>query len=208
MKLSELESKFGVKFPKKWLKIYDTGAMEWLEIGGEKFRESPERYLSDPKAFLMLNCDCEPLPFDEIPERIDEIQEWISWRTKHDGAVLKEGLTLIPFAMTGRGDLHCFLYEENTNSEPKIILYTHDCFEDRYLKWNDLEQLLYECMLEAADPDYGGDPEDETWQTHLNYLTEEDRAKLIGRTAEDLYDEFLGLPEDPENFENIWEKKQ
>ena len=79
MKLSELESKLGIKFPKKWHEIYDTGAMEWLEISAEKFREDSDRYTSDPKSFLMLNCDCEPLPFDEIPERLDEIREWISW---------------------------------------------------------------------------------------------------------------------------------
>lgn len=134
MKLSELESKMGVKFPKKWHEIYDTGAMEWLEIGGEKFRENSERYRNDPKAFLMLYGSCEPLFFDEIPEYLDELNEWISWRTKDDGAVLKDGLTLIPFGHNAGGDLYCFLYDGDRNSEPKIILYFHDCFEDQYDK--------------------------------------------------------------------------
>ena len=63
MTLSELESIIGVKFPKKWHEIYNTGAMEWLEAG--------------VGVFLMLSCDCEPLMFDEIPERIEEVGEWI-----------------------------------------------------------------------------------------------------------------------------------
>lgn len=41
--------------------------------------------------------------------------------------------------------------------EPKIILYCHDCYEDEYLMWTSFDELLYECMLQTADSDFGDD---------------------------------------------------
>lgn len=202
MKLSELESILGSKFPKKWHEIHDTGAMEWLETGSDNWLENRERYLNDPKAFLILSCDCEPLMFDEIPERLDELNEWISWRGEYDGARLKRGIKLIPFAQRGNGDLYCFLYEGE--DEPKIILYCHDFYEDSCLMWKNLDELLYDCMLDAVEPEYGDDVDDEHWQAHLGFLTEEQRTRLIGRSREDIYDEYLCMPEQTENiFESI-----
>ncbi len=40
---------------------------------------------------------------------------------------------------------------------------------------------------------------------HLDYLTEEYRTRLVGRSREDMYNEYLNLPE---IMESIWEKKQ
>lgn len=206
MNLSELENSIGAKFPKKWHEIYDTGAMEWLEVGSEVFRANRDKYLNDPRAFLILGgCDCEPLMFEEIPERIKWVGELVSWRIEYDGAVLRKGLTLIPFAMRANGDLFCFVYEGSLTDEPKIILYCHDCFEDEYLMWANLDELLYECMLEACDPDFGVDISNESWQAHLNYLTEQQRKRLVGRSGEELYGEYLALPE---ITENIWEKRE
>ncbi len=179
--------------------------MEWLEAGVGVFRKNRDKYLNDPKAFLMLSCDCEPLMFDEIPERIEEVGEWISWRTEHDGAALKKGVALVPFAMRGNGDLFCFICQGDLMDEPKIMLYCHDCYEDEYLMWTSFDELLYECMLQTADPDFGDDITDEHWQMHLDYLTEEYRTRLVGRSREDMYNEYLNLPE---IMESIWEKKQ
>ena len=68
MKLMELEQQLGILFPKKFHEIYETGAMEWLEMNSEQIQKNRNDYLQDTKAFLMLNCDCEPYSFDEIPE--------------------------------------------------------------------------------------------------------------------------------------------
>lgn len=40
MKLSELESNIGTAFPQKWHSIYETGAMEWLELSQPEFWEN------------------------------------------------------------------------------------------------------------------------------------------------------------------------
>ena len=42
MTLAELEKELDVTFPKKFHEIYDTGAMEWVEAGHEKFTENRE----------------------------------------------------------------------------------------------------------------------------------------------------------------------
>ena len=69
MKLAEVEKRFGVTFPKRFHEIYDTGAMEYLELTLDEFQKVRGKYTNDPKAFMMMNGECEPLFFEEIPER-------------------------------------------------------------------------------------------------------------------------------------------
>lgn len=199
MKLSEIESFLGVSFPKRWHEIYNTGAMEWLEVGEEKFRENRERYINDPKSFLMLNCDCEPLMFHEIPKRLDDLNEWISWRSKDEGLALKSGIQIIPFAATGGGDLFCFLYEGT--EEPKVILYYHDYYENPEV-WENLDRLLYVEMLNAACNEQDIDGAD--WKENLKYLRADYREMLEGKSRSELADEFEELWSVPID---IWEKK-
>ena len=73
MKLMELEQQLGISFPKKFHEIYETGAMKWLEMNSEQIQKNRNDYLQDTKAFLMLNCDCEPYSFDEISEAMDTL---------------------------------------------------------------------------------------------------------------------------------------
>ena len=190
MKLSELENKLCIKVPEKMRSIYETGAMEWLETTHEEFMANRERFINDPKAFLMLNCDCEPLRFEQWEERSTEIDEWLEWKTEsEDNFTLKEGIKLIPFAIMGTGDNYCLMYEGD--NEPKVVLCYHDSSDDPDIIGNDFDMFLYVIMLNAAawDEDIEGEP----WNEHLNYLSEEYRNKLIGRSADDITDEFENM---------------
>ena len=101
MKLTDIEVKLNVKFPGKWHEIYETGAMEWMEIENSEFLKNTHKYTDDPKAFFMLDCDCEPLSVWDIEERIEDLKEWISWRCEDEGETFDESIKLVPFAMTG-----------------------------------------------------------------------------------------------------------
>ncbi|MGN0695225.1 MAG: SMI1/KNR4 family protein [Oscillospiraceae bacterium] len=184
MNLQELEEKLEVRFPEKFHRIYSTGAMEWFSISHESFNADKNRYLNDPKAFLMLNCDCEPLFFDDIPGRMDELEEWISWRAD-DGLTLKDGIRLIPFAMTGGGDLYCFLYG-NGPAEPEVILFYHD--DDPVYIGKDFDALLYYAMLSAAA--FDEDTEGEFWKAQLDHLDDKYKKMLEGKTADELVGEY------------------
>lgn len=189
MKLAEVEKLFGVAFPKKFHEIYDTGAMEYLELPLLEFQKVRDKYINDPKAFMMMNGECEPLFFEEIPQRADELNEWLSWRAEDEEETVREGMRLVPFAQTGGGDLYLFLYENDT--EPKVVLYYHDCFDDPLLCGRDFDEFLYYAMLDALqwDEDMNG----AAWQAHLNYLGDEYRAKIAGKSAEELLKDFEAL---------------
>lgn len=196
MKLSELEQKVGVIFPAKFHEIHATGAMEWMELSLAEFRENRNRYLDDPTAFLMLNCDCEPLFFEEVLPRMDDLSEWLRWRKEDEKQVLKEGVSLIPFAQTGAGDLYCFLYEEG-RAEPAVILYLHDSYDVPDVIGDTFDQFLYRMMLQAAAFAEDIDDIDGThWEAHLQYLKEEYRAKLVGKDADELTDMY---------YDDIWQ---
>lgn len=204
MKLAEVEEWFGVTFPKRFHEIYDTGAMEWLELSNAEFREKRDKYINDPKAFMMMNGEFEPLSFEEIPERAKELAERLSWRADDTGEKVRGGITLVPFAQSGGGDMHLLVYEGD--AEPKIVMYYADCYDAPQLWGRDFDECLYYAMLEALqwDEDMNG----AAWQAHLNYLNGKYRAKITGKSAEELLEDFkqLGLELD-KNAVNIFEVK-
>lgn len=187
MKLSELENKLGIKVPEKMRKIYETGAMEWLETASDEFMADRERYINDPKAFLMLKCDCELLRFEEWEERMEETDEWLKWKSEdEDDFVPGKNIRLIPFAVMGNGDNFCFLYRGN--EEPKVVLCCHDSTDDPDIIGDDFDMFLYVMMLDAVswDEDIEGEP----WKEHLNYLSEEYRNKLTCRSSDEILEEY------------------
>lgn len=204
MKLDELESKLGVKFPKKFREIYETGAMEWLEYSFEEFQKVRDKYINDPKSFMMIHGEFEPLMFSEIPERAEELAEWLSWREEDEGEALREGVKLVPIAQTGGGDLHLLVFDGET--EPKVIQYQHDDYDKPVLWGRSFDECLYYAMLESLQWDE--DINSAAWQYQLNYLSDEYRAKIAGKTAEELKSNFeaLGLELDRTEL-NIFEVK-
>lgn len=202
MTSDRIESILDIRFPGKWKDIHSTGVMEWMEQSIREFRENKEKYINDPKAFLMLDCDCEPLFIEEIPKRLEELKEWISWREEDENIVLKENVRLIPFAQTGGGDLFCFLYEENAE-EPHIVLYYHDDYTGPVLEADTFDEFIYVMLLDSAS--WSGDIDNDHWKAHYQLLNDEYKKKIDGRTAEELAEEY-------ENriLQNadIWKKKQ
>lgn len=204
MKLSDIEKQFEVTFPIGFHKIYDTGAMEWLELPPDEFRKIREKYDNDPNSFMMMNGEVEPLFFQEIPERAEELAEWLSWRTEDTGETLREGIKLVPFAQNGAGDLYLFVYEGK--SEPRIVLYYHDDYESPTFRFKDFDELMYYALLDALQ--WGEDINGKTWQSHLDYLTDEYRARITGKSKEELSDDFEELCRELEkNTQNLFEVK-
>ncbi|MDE7365253.1 MAG: SMI1/KNR4 family protein, partial [Ruminococcus sp.] len=188
MTLAELEKNLDVKFPKKFHEIYETGAMEWVEVGHDKFNENKEYYLNDPKAFLMLYCDAEPAFFEEIPDYIDGLNELIEWLEENMDEKLDEKYRLIPFSMNGGGDYYCFLYEKGAG-EPKVIRFDHDTCDLPEVIGKDFDEFLYVMMLSAVS--YAVDDEDfselegEQWKNNLDYLLPEYKSIITSKN----YDE-------------------
>ena len=82
MNLQKLEKKIGVKFPSKWWKIYQTGAMKWLELSKKIFSSEKNNCIYNPNSFMILNCDCELILFDEIPKQIQKLKEQLNIKSK------------------------------------------------------------------------------------------------------------------------------
>lgn len=187
MRLHELENMLNVRFPQKFHEIYHTGAMEWMELSRSDISANREKWTDTPTAFLMLNCGCEPLLFEEIPEEIEHLKEWISWREDEEECSLAEGIRLIPFGHNAAHDLYCFLYEKS-GGEPKVILYLHDDYDAPEIVGNTFSEFLYVQILDAAANEE--DIDGAHWNAHLAYLDEAYRTLLEGKTPDDLTGEF------------------
>lgn len=190
MKLSELERQLGFTFPKAFHAIYETGAMKWLEMSEAEIMNNREAYINDPKAFLMLNCGCEPYQFDEIPEAIKTLKEWISWQEQDRKVTLSKEITLIPFGHNGGGDLYCFLYSKNDN-EPMVVLYYHDMYGDPEIVGHDFDEFLYIQMLDAIENEE--DIDGENFQNQILLLNDTYRKKLINKDADTLLDDYYSI---------------
>ena len=187
MKLAELEKKLEVRFPKAFHRIYETGAMKWLEMSKEEITANREEYINDSKAFLMLDCSCELYIFDKISEAIDDLKEWIDEQEKDTDVTLSEGITLIPFGQNGGGDLYCFLYSSETE-EPMVILYCHDEYGNPSIEGHDFDEFIYIQMLDAVANEE--DMDGEHFNENLNYLDEKYRQMIAGKDADTLIDEY------------------
>ena len=192
MKLNEIENILKIKFPARFHKIYETGAMEWLEISREEFNKNSDKYKNDPKAFLMLWCDCEPYPFADIPEAVNHLDELIKMQEEDEEVSLKENIRLVPFGHSN-GDVYCFLYEYD-NSEPKVIRYFHDEYGDPEIAGNDFDEFLYNIILNSVsyESDDGNDEYiySEPFKEHIKYLSEKYRRLIEGKSQDELLDDF------------------
>lgn len=187
MTLEQLEDKIGKKYPKKWHELNQTGIMEWLTCSQDEFNNRKEEFFNNPKTFFFLNADCEPLMYDRVKEKIDELNEWISWAEEDEDKTFDSRYTLIPFAQYGNGDVYCFLYEEDTD-DVKIISYFHDDYEEQEILANNFDEFLYIVMLDACSNDENINGE--TWKAHLEYLSDEYKTKLENKTADILVSEY------------------
>lgn len=190
MKLFELERQLGLTFPKTFHAIYETGAMKWLEMSKEEIRNNREAYINDPKAFLMLNCGCEPYLFDEIPETIELLKEWIDWQEQDRKVRISKEIELIPFGHNGGGDLYCFLYSKS-NDEPMIVLYYHDEYGNPKIVGHDFDEFLYIQMLDAAENEE--DIHSENYQNHILYLNDTYRQRIINKDTDTLIDDYYSI---------------
>lgn len=192
MKLYEVEQHFHIIFPKKWHTIYETGAMEWMELSPDIFCTNRKKYISDSNAFLMMCCDAEPIFFEELQVWIDTLHEWIAWKQEDTQVMLKQNIRLFPFAQESSGDLYCFLYEKESQKEPKIVLYAHDDYDTPNIVAHSFEEFLYFIMLSAAcfEEEIGS----AVWNTHVALLDDAYKNKIYGKNAaalEEAYETWI-----------------
>lgn len=191
MNLQKLEKKIGVKFPSKWWKIYQTGAMKWLELSKKKFSSERNNYIYNPNSFMMLNCDCELILFDEIPKQIQKLKRWIKEQEQDEESEFDKQITLIPFGQSAAGDLYCFLYENEENFEPKVILYMHDEYGNPNIIGENFDEFLYIQVLSAVA--YEEDVQGQHWQNHLNWLLESYRKMIENKSIDELKNMYNAL---------------
>lgn len=194
MTLSELETKLNISYPKRFHEIHDTGAMEWYECTSQEAKAKRQLFLNDPKTFMVWEADCEMLSFADVEDRIQDLNEWMSWRVEDEGLQRNQAFRLIPFGMTCTGDLYCFAFREN-NLEPCIVLYLHDEYSDPEIYGEDFDAFLYRMMLEAVSC-WDADIHSEAWKSHLTYLSPEYQKKLSGKSMEELNQMYHDLSND------------
>ncbi|MBN1055585.1 SMI1/KNR4 family protein [Clostridium botulinum] len=159
MNLEEIENIEGIKFPRFFRDIYSTGAMKWM-TSYKWLNENRKELLNTPAAFMYgVESDCEPLLFEDIQDR----KEFIDEMNEISGYKIKEEYTFIPFAITGGGDIYCFIYKNKTELT-HIILYKHDTDDivsygvnfEEFLMWQmsaaitEWEQEIDNCILAHA----------------------------------------------------------
>ena len=191
MDMYSAEERCGVKFPKKFRELYESGVMEWMEYQQKDYRAVYNKYSDIPSAFCyQLAADFEPFFFEKINE--DYLSDYFSIFEKYDKKVLDKHYRLIPLGQVQNGDIYCLMYDDRCD-DIKIVLLWHDGMAEVQLLGNDFDEFLYWVMLCAADwdEDINGD----VWKAHLEYLTPEYREKLSGKTSDELKDEFESLTE-------------
>ena len=192
MKIFELEKALNTEFPEKFHDMCSSGDMEWLENSSEEFSLHRNKYINNPDSFLMLNCDCEPILFENIPESIEDLNELIGYQEEDEDKEFNDEFKLIPFAKTAGGDYYCFAYN-GTDKEPVIILYLHDEYDNPEIIAYSFEEFIYVQMLSAAcDEDLDG----EHWKHHLEYLSPEHKSKIAGKNADELSEEYESIEND------------
>ena len=191
MDMYTAEGKFGVKFPQKFRELYESGVMEWMEYDQKDFRAVYNKYRDIPSAFCyQLAADFEPFFFSSMDK--SNLEDYLSWMDEDSGKVPDKHYKLVPFGQMQNGDIYCFLYDDRCD-DIKVVLVWHDGDCEIQLLGNDFDEFLYWVMLNAADwdEDINGD----VWKAHLGYLTPEYRSKIIGKTADELKDDFFAMHE-------------
>ncbi len=193
MKLREIEKLLNFKFPKRWLEVYQTGAMEWLELSREEFKADRDRYISDPKAFLMISGDCEPIPFDRYNEWKKLLDESLEMSAEYENLHLRDDITLIPFGISGCGDFFCFWFEkgkENDTDDPKYIFFAHDDPYSQELIAESFDEFMYYNLLSAIYMDECIEDE-QVWNSQMEYIKGEYKNKLLAMTEEEMLDKYV-----------------
>ena len=183
MTLNELETRQEVRFPQAFHRIYDSGAMKWLELSRAELKASIKEYVSDTTAFLMLDCDCEMYLFEEVQSAAEELAQLSQWQEEDKKLRIKDGLRIVPFGHSGGGDIYCLLYTPE-NAEPMVIRYFHDSYEAPQIMGRDFDEFLYIQLLLAAENEQ--DVEDENFRNNAAYLSEKYRPMVEGKSADEL----------------------
>ena len=183
MTLGELERQQEVRFPQAFYRIYNSGAMKWLELSRAELKARIKEYVSDTTAFLML--DCEMYLFEEVQSAAEELAQLSQWQEEDKKLRIKDGLRIVPFGHSGGGDIYCLLYTPE-NAEPMVIRCFHDSYEAPQIMGRDFDEFVYIQLLLAAENEQ--DVEDEYFRNNTAYLSEKYRPMVEGKSADELTD--------------------
>ena len=190
MTLGELERQQEVRFPQAFHRIYNSGAMKWLELSRAELKARIKEYVSDTAAFLMLDCDCEMYLFEEVQSAAEELAQLSQWKEEDKKLRIKDGLRIVPFGHSGGGDIYCLLYTPE-NAEPMVIRYFHDSYEAPQIMGRDFDEFVYIQLLLAAENEQ--DVEEENFRNNAAYLSEKYRPMVEGKSADELTDALYAM---------------
>ncbi|WP_294480387.1 SMI1/KNR4 family protein [uncultured Ruminococcus sp.] len=190
MTLGELERQQEVRFPQAFHRIYNSGAMKWLELSRAELKARIKEYVSDTAAFLMLDCDCEMYLFEEVQSAAEELAQLSQWQEEDKKLRIKDGLRIVPFGHSGGGDIYCLLYTPE-NAEPMVIRYFHDSYEAPQIMGRDFDEFVYIQLLLAAENEQ--DVEEENFRNNAAYLSEKYRPMVEGKSADELTDALYAM---------------
>ena len=190
MTLGELERQQEVRFPQAFHRIYNSGAMKWLELSRAELKARIKEYVSDTAAFLMLDCDCEMYLFEAVQSAAEELAQLSQWQEEDKKLRIKDGLRIVPFGHSGGGDIYCLLYTPE-NAEPMVIRYFHDSYEAPQIMGRDFDEFVYIQLLLAAENEQ--DVEEENFRNNAAYLSEKYRPMVEGKSADELTDALYAM---------------
>lgn len=192
MKLAELEKKIGFTFPAKYHEIYDDGAVKWLEMNRKEIEANIVEFAEDPKTFITLleKAGCEMFAYDRIPEMIEELQNLIKDMEAENGVVMAKKITLIPFGKGAFGDYYCFMNSPK-KKDTAVVSFCHDECAPLTVEGADFDEFLYNQMYNAVLNNVR--VEDDVFQDFQEYLTEDYRKKLTGKSTMNLQDDYYKL---------------
>lgn len=126
MTLTEIENKYGFKYPELYKKLeYD----QMLNVGeyGQDWYTTVFPKLKENPTLLLHSWDFEVLSVEAAYEAIKGLADPENYRQ------IKPEFQFIPFAQSGAGDHYCFFLNEQNGKDIPIVFVWHDCNEVIYL---------------------------------------------------------------------------
>lgn len=195
MTLTDIESKYGFKYPQLYKKLEHDQMLDVGEYGQDWYITVFPKLKENP-TLLLHSRDLEVLSVEAIDDVINDLANPEDYRQ------IKSEFQFIPFAQSGAGDYYCFFLNEQNGKDVPIVLVWHDCNEVCYLAKN-LQDFIFRTLLtDMSDQDIDNGVSDEEFKnnlnhimrTHTKYLTEAQAGMLQNILSKEIIDYYIELP--------------
>ena len=177
--LDQIEKKYDFVYPKLYRKLYDDGMFNWGKFGPNWYATYWEKHKLDPP-LLFFDPEYEPIELNQVIEEIETMKDPEDYRG------IPSEYKLIPFAMTGGGDLYAFQFDKQCGENVPITLVHHDGGIPSLMAKN-IQDFIFRRMIECVvDVKYSKKASDgdlkanifNMLRTHKPYLTQHQAKKV------------------------------